>query len=135
MMPNLIKLKVMTHEKVLYEGEIKKLATETEEGKRTILPTHSPLIAILRPSISTILDSNGEEKEFVTSSGILRVTKNEIIMLCDAAEWPWNIDKERAEASMKRAEDRLHKTGIIDKERAELALKRSISRIKASKLK
>jgi len=134
-MSKFIKLIVRTPLKTFYEGEIKELMTETTEGGRSILPNHAPLIAILRPNIANIIEANGEEKKFFCSSGVLRVKKNEIVILCDAAEWPSEINEERAESSMQRAEKRLTKEERIDKERAELALKRAINRIRASKIK
>lgn len=134
-MSKFIKLIVRTPLKTFYEGKIKELMTETTEGGRSILPNHAPLIAILRPNITIIIEDNGEEKEFFCSSGVLRVNKDETEILCDAAEWPAEIDEQRAESSLKRAEQRLKKEDRIDKERAELALKRAMNRIKASKIK
>ncbi|KOA18352.1 ATP synthase epsilon chain [Clostridium homopropionicum DSM 5847] len=134
-MSKFIKLIVRTPQKTFYNGEIKELMTETIEGRRSILPDHAPLIAILRPNITTIIGVNGEEKNFFCSSGVLRVNKDETVILCDAAEWPSEIDEERAENSLERAKQRLTKEERIDKERAELALKRAINRIRASKIK
>lgn len=128
-MSNLIKFKVITPQKSFYEGDIKELITETVEGERAILPLHSPLIAMLRPAITTIIEANGEEKKIFSSSGILKVNEGEVTMLCDAAEWPENIDKARAEEAKKRAEDRVNKKEGIDEKRAKLALSRAVKRI------
>ncbi|MGY0374369.1 F0F1 ATP synthase subunit epsilon [Clostridium sp. JNZ J1-5] len=130
-MPNLIKFKVITPNKSFYEGDIKELITETVEGERAILPLHSPLIAMLRPAITTIVEGNGEEKKFFSSSGILKVNKGEVTMLCDAADWPEDIDKARAEEAKERAEDRLNKKEGIDEKRAKLALSRAVKRIES----
>lgn len=127
-MANFIKLSIITPEKNFFEGEIKQLTIETVEGKRTILPLHSPFIFMLIPSISGFIDSKGEEKKFFSSSGILKVKTNEIIMVCDAAEWPEDIDKFRAEEAKKRAESRLKEGNSIDVTRAEMSLLRAIKR-------
>lgn len=130
-MSNLIKFKVITPNKSFYEGDIKELITETVEGERAILPLHSPLMAMLRPAITTIVEGNGEEKKFFSSSGILKVNKGEVTMLCDAADWPEDIDRARAEEAKERAEDRLNKKEGIDEKRAKLALSRAVKRIES----
>lgn len=130
-MSNLIKFKVITPNKSFYEGDIKELITETVEGERAILPLHSPLISMLRPAITTIVEGNGEEKKFFSSSGILKVNKGEVTMLCDAADWPEDIDRARAEEAKERAEDRLNKKEGIDEKRAKLALSRAVKRIES----
>lgn len=85
-MTKLFKLRIVTPDKVFYEGEVKELNTETLEGKREVLPMHAPLIAMLKPTTSKITKDNGEEKSFFTSSGILNVSNNEVTVLCDEAE-------------------------------------------------
>ena len=53
--------------------------------------------------------------------------------MADAAEWPDEIDKERAEAAKRRAEERLAiKTADINIARAEAALKRALVRLELS---
>jgi F-type H+-transporting ATPase subunit epsilon len=127
-MSDFIKLSIVTPEKKLFEGEIQQLTIETVEGKRTILPLHSPFIFMLIPSISEFVDSKGEGKKFFSSSGILKVKTKEITMVCDAAEWPEDIDKFRAEEAKKRAESRLKEGTSIDVRRAEMSLLRAIKR-------
>jgi F-type H+-transporting ATPase subunit epsilon len=127
-MSNFIKLSIVTPEKKFFEGEIQKLTIETAGGKRTILPLHSPFIFMLMPAVSDFVDSKGEEKKFFSSSGMLEVKNSEILMICDAAEWPEDIDKFRAEEAKKRAEERLYKSNNVDTTRAEMALLRAIKR-------
>jgi F-type H+-transporting ATPase subunit epsilon len=51
-------------------------------------------------------------------------------MLCDACEWPEEIDKKRAEEALKRAEKRIEQKTGVDIKRAELALARALARMK-----
>ncbi|KEI00300.1 F0F1 ATP synthase subunit epsilon [Clostridium botulinum] len=128
-MAKTFKLRVVTPEKIFFDGEAEKINLETTEGRREVLPMHSSFISILNPTTSKIITSENEEKRFFSSSGILKVNNEEVIMLCDAAEWPEDIDKKRAEESKKRAEKRLSQNDGIDTKRAELSLKRAIRRI------
>lgn len=132
-----VNLKIITPDKEFYNEQIVQLNTESIEGKIGILPKHIPLIAALKPNISEITTVNGEKKTFFSSTGVLRVTKNEVIMLCDACEWPENIDVERAKQSKERAEKRLkEKNDInsIDVDRAKLSLLRALIRTKIKKI-
>ena len=87
------------------------------------------LFRSLVPTNSKLITDKGEEKKFFLSSGILKVNTEEVVILCDAAEWPEEIDKKRAEEAKKRAEERLSKKDGVDIKRAEFALMRAIKRI------
>ncbi|MEL7596847.1 MAG: F0F1 ATP synthase subunit epsilon [Clostridiaceae bacterium] len=136
-MGKFINLKILTPDKEFYNEQIVQLNTESIEGKIGILPQHIPLIAVLKPNISKITTAKGEKKMFFSSTGVLKVTKNEVIMLCDACEWPENIDIERAKQSKERAEKRLKEKNHInniDVDRAKLSLLRALMRIKTKEI-
>lgn len=136
-MGKFINLKILTPDKEFYNEQIVQLNTESIEGKIGILPQHIPLIAVLKPNISKITTAKGEKKMFFSSTGVLKVTKNEVIMLCDACEWPENIDIERAKQSKERAEKRLEEKNHInniDVDRAKLSLLRALIRIKTKEI-
>lgn len=86
-MSNLLKLKIVTPDEVLFQGKVKKLSTETLEGKIEILPMHSPLIAALKSTTSKMIKDDGEEMQLSSSEGILKVNNEEVLMLCDEAKW------------------------------------------------
>ena len=55
----------------------------------------------------------------------MEVKDNSVKILCDACEWPEEIDLKRAEEAKKRAEERLINKDNVDVKRAELALARA----------
>ena len=62
--------------------------------------------------------------------GIVEVRPDHVTILAQTAETSEQIDKERALAAKRRAEERLQKqTPDVDIIRAELALKRAINRL------
>lgn len=71
-----------------------------------------------------------QEKKVFTSTGILNVGESEVSFMCDASEWPDEIDIQRAETAKERAEKRLKTSNNIDVKRAELSLSRALARIK-----
>jgi len=129
-MENHIKLTILTPDKEFYSDEILSLNTESDEGRIGILANHVPMIAPLKPTVTTFKDLNGKELKAFTSIGILRVIQGEVEMLCDACEWPEDIDAERARRAEERAEKRLSNEHGVNLKRAENAILRSLMRIK-----
>lgn len=129
-MANTYKLIILTPEREFYTGEVSELIVGSTEGAIGILANHMPLVTTLRPSISEIVEKDGNKLKAFTSSGILEVKGNEVTMLCDACEWPEEIDKKRAEEAKKRAEKRIDQKTGVDIKRAELALARALARMK-----
>jgi len=125
-----LKLNIITPEKEFYNGEIIELNTENDFGKLGILANHMPMITTLKPAVTTFKDAKGKTFTAFTSTGVLRVMENQVKILCEACEWPEDIDIKRAEEAKKRAEERLNKKSSVDTQRAEIALQRALLRLK-----
>jgi F-type H+-transporting ATPase subunit epsilon len=52
-------------------------------------------------------DKSGAWRSAFISNGILEVRRHKAVLIIDTAEWPEEIDRERAEASAKAAKDNL----------------------------
>lgn len=130
-MSSKIKLNILTPMESFYDGDVAEINTSTVSGDIGILPQHSPLIGLLKPTVTKLKLEDGTEKTLFTSTGILKVTKEEIQMIVDDAEWPEDIDVERAEKAKERAEKRLSNVAKnTDAKRAEIALQRAIARLR-----
>lgn len=130
-MSSKMKLSILTPEKTFYTGEVSEVNTRTISGGIGILPEHSPFVGLLAPIGTRFKLEDGSEKTAFTSTGIIKVTKAEVEMIVDAAEWPEEIDIKRAEEAKNRAEERLNSNSDkIDAKRAELALARAIARMR-----
>lgn len=124
-------LSIITPEKELFKGEIEKVLTENVFGRMEVLPKHLDMIALLKPTITEFVDEKGTRRKLFTSTGVLTIQEGAIVMSCEAAEWPEDIDKARALEAKNRAESRIeHKEKDIDMKRAEAALYRSLIRLK-----
>ncbi|APC38789.1 F0F1 ATP synthase subunit epsilon [Clostridium estertheticum] len=129
-MKNHIKLTMITPEKQFYSGDILSLNSQSDEGVFGILANHVPMISQLKPTVTTFIQVDGKELKAFTSTGVLRVLKGEVEMLCSACEWPEDIDIERANEAKKRAEKRLNTDDEVSLKRAESAVLRSVMRLK-----
>ena len=133
-MSGILKIRILTPEKEFYNGEIIELTSENELGKFGILPNHVFMVTALKPSITTFKTKDGKKLEAFISTGVLKVHNNEIEILCDACEWPEDIDLSRAEEAKERAVKTLKDKKLGDVRRAEIAMTRALLRIKVKKM-
>ena len=126
---NLFTLRIITPDRVFYEGEVSMVEFNTTEGEIGVYKKHVPTTVIISPGILTITEE-GETKEAALHAGFAEILQDEVVILAEIIEWPNEIDLERAEAAKARAEERLRsKTPETDILRAETALQRALARI------
>lgn len=124
---NRLYLKVVTPDKLFFEGQIDMLVARTIEGDVGILLNHSPLVTIL--DIGRLVIKDGDERKIAAcAGGYIDVRNNNITVVSDACEWEEEIDINRAERAKERASKRLEDKDT-DTFKAELALKKAINRI------
>ena len=89
---------------------------------------------MVAPGVLYIKESEEEYKAAALISGFVEVLPQEVTILAETAEWPAEIDLNRAEEARIRAERRLVEKSLeTDLNRATLALKRATARIAAAK--
>ncbi|MCI8614902.1 ATP synthase F1 subunit epsilon [Parablautia intestinalis] len=126
---NLFTLRIVTPERVFYEGEVSMVEFNTTEGEIGIYKKHVPMTVIVSPGIVTITEADGT-KVAALHAGFAEILQDKVVILAEIIEWPEEIDVERAEAAKSRAEERIRsKTPETDILRAETALQRALARI------
>lgn len=134
MADKLFRLEIISPERVFYEGDVSMLELTTSEGDIGIYAGHIPMTMVLMPGIATIKEPNGK-KEAAVHSGFLLIEGDQVTVLAEVAEWPEEIDVNRAKEAKVRAERRIASGEAgINRERAEFALKRSLVRLRAAKM-
>ena len=124
------KLNIIEPDGVFYEGEIDMLEFNTTEGEIGVLPGHIPMTVIIKPGIMTIYETGKDEKRAAIHAGFAEILPDKVTILAEIAEWPEEIDVNRAKEAAERAKKRLaSKDAAIDVKRAEAALKRAMARI------
>ncbi|MDO5516611.1 MAG: ATP synthase F1 subunit epsilon [Clostridium sp.] len=132
-MANTFLLKIVTPSHDVYDGDVQKIFLKNADGELEILANHEKMIMSTVPYVSTFVDSNGDKKELFISTSVVKVSRDEVVICSDAAEFAEDIDFERAEAAKKRAEERLKSPDIYDKELDRLSYLRAIERLKLKK--
>ena len=126
---NTFLLRIITPERLFYEGQAEMVEFNTTEGEIGVLPGHVPLTVILKPGILIISEPEGE-KHAALHAGFAEILQDQVTILAEIVEWPHEIDENRAVAAKARAEERLRsKTPETDIARAETALQRAVARI------
>lgn len=126
-------LRIITPERVFFEGPVDMIEFNTTEGEIGIYRNHAPLTVIIKPGILTITDGESV-KEAALHAGFAEILQDQVTIMAEIIEWPDEIDISRAEEAKKRAEDRLaSKTPETDVARAETALRRAMARIEVAK--
>lgn len=132
-MAEIFELKIIEPDGMFYEGEASFLEFATVMGEMGVYANHIPLTTILAPGVVKI-HQDGQVKKAAIMGGFVEIQKDKITVMAENAEWPEEIDVERAKAAKKRAEERLQrKEANTDMVRAEAALKRAMARISVAK--
>ncbi len=129
-----IQFDLVTPERTVISRAVEMVVAKTTVGEMGILPGHAPLVANLAIDIVRIKEPD-ETHEVAVHGGFLEVTPERVVVLAEAAEFPEEIDVDRALAAKERAERRLAEKGTeeIDFKRAELALQRAMNRLKLAR--
>jgi F-type H+-transporting ATPase subunit epsilon len=126
-------LRIITPDRLFYEGEAEMVEFNTTEGQIGVLPGHIPMTVILKPGILKIYEPENE-KEAALHAGFAEILSDKITILAEIVEWPEEIDMQRAENARERAEERLRTQALdIDVMRAEIALQKALTRISVLK--
>lgn len=126
---NLFELNIIAPDAAFYQGEADFLEFTSVTGQMGVYKQHIPLTTILQPCVMKI-HKDGEVKKAAVLGGFVEILKEKITVLAEEAQWPEEIDVERAKAAKARAKERIDsKSENVDMARAEAALKRAIARI------
>lgn len=125
-------LKIITHERIVFDGEVDELVIHTTSGLVGILKDHIPLTTSLEIGVTKA--KIGEKyKYFATMGGVFQFKDNNATILTDVCEDSCNIDVTRANAAKERAEARLADSSAqYDAQRAQAALARALARLQAA---
>ena len=130
--PTKIQLHIVSAERSLVNESVDEVEIPGADGYFGVLPGHTPLLALL--GAGELWYRQGQEKTyFVMAFGFAEVQPDRVTILAQVAERADEIDLARAEASRKRAEERLVRPQIdMDAERARIALLKSMIRLQVA---
>ena len=130
-----IRLEVVTPEKSVVSEGAQIVMAPGSLGEFGVLSGHTPFLTTLKTGALKYKDESGRERFVFVSSGFAEALPDRVTVLAESAERRKDIDIQRAQAALERAEKRLQaqaKEEDLDFLRAKAALLRAISRIQLS---
>lgn len=101
-----IKLKIITHEQVVFEGDVDGVYAKGTQGDFGVLPGHIPFMTPLAIGVTRV-QRDSEKLFFSTVEGIFQFKNNEAIILTQFAQNGNDVDVAKAELEKQEAEARL----------------------------
>ena len=127
-----MKLKIITHERIVFNGEVDELVVHTTNGQMGVLKDHIPITTSLEIGVAKAKVGD-KYKYFAVMGGVFQFKDNNAVILTDVCEDSCNIDVTRAKAAKERAEARLAEVNAeLDTQRAQAALARALARLQAA---
>ena len=124
-------LEIVTPIKIFDEGQVEYVRCPGLDGSFGVMANHRE--AIIALGVGEIkVTKNGKNHFLATSGGFAEITKEKVELLLESYEQAEEIDTSRAEAALKRAEER-KLSEEIDSTRNDASLQRAVNRIKVSK--
>ena len=127
---------VTPEKKVASDLEVEEVIVPGERGQLTFLPGHAPLITTLQLGVVKFRPKGSQTfTSAIVSWGYCEVNANGVNVLAETAESVEEIDRERAEAALKKAQRRLAEPNMEPNqvEKYQRKVKRALARIGHSK--
>ncbi|MCJ7622263.1 MAG: ATP synthase F1 subunit epsilon [Anaerolineaceae bacterium] len=130
-----IPCEIVSQDRIVFQGNVDIVVLPGQDGTIGILPNHSPVLTVLEYGVITVR-TDKVEQYFTVAGGVAEVLPDHVTVLADAAENVEEIDDQRAQAAMDRAEELLSQKLDMDPDRymaIQAALQRSTLRLNAVK--
>ncbi|MBI3473806.1 MAG: F0F1 ATP synthase subunit epsilon [Candidatus Solibacter usitatus] len=133
MADELFEFELATPERLVLREKVSEVQIPARDGYIGVLPGHAPLLSEMASGY-VCYTSAGRRYYMAVNGGFIEVLPDHVRVLADTAEKAEEIDVQRAEASLKRAQERLTNPNIgLDVARALSALHRAQARLDAAK--
>ena len=124
-----MRLEIITAERQVFADDVDGVVAPGIDGQLGILPRHAPLMTALQPG-EIMIRQEGEPSYLAVTGGFMEVLGNKVTILASACEYSQEINEERAQAAMVRAQERLQsQPADLELERAAAAVRRAQVRL------
>lgn len=123
-------VELVSPEQSMFEGDAKLVIARTTDGEIGFEPGHVPFVGILLPSVVRIQSPEGGEQRIAVHSGFVELANDHLSLLSDVAELAGDIDVDRAQAALTRANEAL--AADAHDERAAAAKRRAEVRLETA---
>ncbi len=101
---SVLEVAVVSAERLLWQGQATSIVAKTPEGEIGILPGHEPVLALLVEGPLRIEATDGSKMLVAVHGGFFSVDSDKVNVITEVAELAEDIDLERAQAALARAQ-------------------------------
>ena len=124
-------LRILAADRPFFDGDCVSVRIQLEDGQYGVLAEHALMVAAVVPGVLKLTKPDGTTESVYVSDGILRVDKNDVLVLTSTAERPEEIDFKRAKRSEEAAREAiLHRKTDEEYKQAQARLARAVARMK-----
>ncbi|MGE0794889.1 MAG: ATP synthase F1 subunit epsilon [Acidimicrobiia bacterium] len=98
-------VELVSPERIIYSGEADMVLARTTDGEIAFLTGHAPFIGALGIGQVVVTEADGTKVRAAVHGGFVEVSHDRVTVLSDVAELSGDIDRSRAEAALRRAEE------------------------------
>jgi F-type H+-transporting ATPase subunit epsilon len=133
MLPDKIDLEVVTPQRLVLHEDVESVELPGQDGYLGVLPGHAPLLTELGIGVLTYR-VNGKAHLLTVMEGFSEVLPDRVIVLAEVSERATEIDVQRSQAALQKAQELVAKTGSpdVDWQLAQAALQRAMVRIQVA---
>ena len=122
---------ILAADRIFYEGPCVSLTIPTSDGERGILAHHENMMAAIQPGTLRWQPPEQEVQLAAVSPGMVKVERNDVLVLVDSAERPEEIDEARARREADEAREALlQKKSRQEHQLAQSTLARALNRLR-----
>ena len=122
---------ILAADRSFYEGPCVSLTVPTSDGEQGILAHHSDMIAAVLPGTLRFQTPEGPAQTAAVSGGMVKIEKNEVLVLVDSVERPEEIDAARARREADEAREAMLQKKIRQEyQLAQASLARAMNRLR-----
>ena len=131
-----LQLKISTPFNTVFDEMVDQVTVRTTAGEITVLPDHIPLVSPMDTG-EVMVKTDGAEQNIAVDGGVLEIRHDsKVFILSSRAEHAQDIDIERAEAALARAEETM-KAGFdsieVDHSNVTRMIARDMNRLRVAK--
>ena len=126
-----LNIRILSPERILFQGPVTTLGLPGVMGYMTLLPGHAEMVAQLDSGLLAMTINGKAEPSLFISGGFVDVSSTGVTVMADVIEKDSEIDRERVKKALARADERLvgNKSTELDVPRALSAKKRAEHRL------
>ncbi len=127
---NLFRSYIVTPFEIFYDDVCNMIVIPAADGELGVMAGHAPIVTALYPGELRI-EKDGEWRYAFISNGYAQIEREYVMVVCNSAEWAEEIDTERAQEALDRAQERFENETMTEPEhkRAAHAIRRAKNRL------